>query len=125
MSPVSAWDAGANSVQSEDGDCECVFTMQQVSGVYVGFTVFPESVPARERLTHAFSFSGRKFQIMEAGTGRTSPAAFSDGDEFRIRRVGLTVTYLHNDSVIYTSKVPAYGVLQVGCALYASGDFIV
>ena len=121
---TSAWDAGANSEAVEAGDCECVFTMKQVSGVRIGFTSLPEAVPGLSRLSHSLHFSGRSFQVLEASIGRNAAAPFTDGDEFRIRRVGSTVSYIHNGSTVYTSAVPSTGEVRVGCALYASGDYI-
>lgn len=124
VTPIHAWDAGANSVTSQSGDCECAFTMQLVAGAVVGFTSIPETVPAVARMSHALSFSGRKFQVMEAGAGRTNAHTFADGDSFQIRRHGGTVSYLHNGVVVYTSKVPSSGEIWVGCSLYSSGDYI-
>jgi hypothetical protein len=61
---------------------------------------------------------------MERGVMRTALAAYSNGDEFRIRRIGTTVDYLHNRRRVATSAVASSGTISVGCVLYASGDSI-
>ena len=55
---------------------------------------------------------------------KTAPSSYAYGDTFRVERAGGTVTYLHNDQRIYTSRAASEGTIHVGCALYASGDTI-
>ena len=121
-------DAGANSVVSQEGNCVCTFTMEKVGGAAVGFTTDLDDQGNLSRLSHAFYFRsvGRAclFSVMEHGVGRTYEGEYDPGDEFKIQRAGEKVTFWHNGERVYASDLPSEGEINVGCALYASGDFI-
>lgn len=121
---VLAWNAGANSVVTQEGDCVCTFTMKRVVGVVVGLTAQRENVTDYQRLTHALYFHSGRFNVMERGTVKSDAFAYANGDEFKIQRVRNEVTYIHNGKRVYTSRLPSSGEVSVGCALYASGDAI-
>lgn len=128
VSPIVGWDAGANSVQVIEGDCEVVWTMMAVAGVHVGLTGDRESVPDIERIEHGFMFHLRggvpHFRVVEGGQARSGDLQYEPGDEFVIRRAGGTASYLHNGDVVRSTLARFDGPASVASALYASGDMI-
>lgn len=120
----TGWNAGANSVEAQAGDCACIFDMAKVVGAVCGFTSELEEVTSIDRFTHALYFHGGKVQVLERGVARTLDAAYQTGDTFEIRRVGGKVTYLHKRKPMYASRLVSTGPVHVGGALYASSDTI-
>lgn len=124
------WNSGANSVDTFDGDVELVFSGQQrVVGAAIGITSDREPVGPKDRLTHAFYFfqsqgGQRMFQLMEAGRAMTPAEPYDSADEFRMQRVGNTVTYLRNNRVLLTSLARSHGEVSAGCAMYSAGDSV-
>lgn len=125
---ILGWDAGANSTDIIEGDCEVTWTMGVVAGVYVGLTEEREAVPDPGRIAHGLMFhllgSRPHFRVVEYGEARSSDRPYSHGDEFRIRRVRDKVAWLHNGDEIHSSLAHFMGPASVGCSLYASGDMI-
>lgn len=125
-----AWDAGANSVSSRDGDLRLTFTHGKVVGVVLGLVGERGDVTDRRRIPYAFYLSqtqgGRpQFDVMELGEKVASGGAYvPDVDEFEIRRAGSTVTYWHAGELIHTSRTPSSGLLLASCAVFASSDTV-
>lgn len=128
VSPIVGWDAGANSVQVIEGDCELAWTMEMVVGAYVGLTEDREAVPAPERIAHGFMFHQRAgvpyFRVVEYGEARSNDMPYSPGDEFVVRRARDVVSYLHDGDVIHSSIAHFDGPASAACSLYASGDVV-
>lgn len=126
--PIIGWNGGANSEQEREHDYEAKWTMEFVTGVYVGITTDLGNIDDTTRYAHAFYFhqsANRKlFRIVENGKSRSHDIEYSIGDEFRIRRIGNVVTYWHGDQFLYASGAPLGGMVNVGSTLYASGDRI-
>ena len=118
------WNAGANSVQSHDGDCACTFNMDRVTGAICGFTAELDDVASTARFSHAIYFHGGKYQVVERGIARTPEAPYQAGDEFRIQRTNGVVTYIHERKRVLVSRVLSAGAIYVGGALFASSDTI-
>ncbi|MBH1530588.1 hypothetical protein I5T99_16110 [Stenotrophomonas maltophilia] len=127
---VFEWDAGADSADELDGDVAMRLTMSRAVGVVVGLAILDEaelSDPARVR--HGLYFhqseGGRLLAcVLERGR-RVSPIRLYDPqDLWEVRRIGGTVHYLHNGQRFYTSQQASHGLVVVGCAIYATGDFI-
>lgn len=125
------WNAGANSVDELSGDVEVQMDMPKVLGVCVGF-VATRAIPATnpDRVLYGFRFGlsetgAAVMHVSEQGQQRTAPAAYDPTDIFRIRRIGLNVSYLRNGEVIYASSRPCVEpTLMVGAALFGFGDSI-
>jgi len=126
--PSVGWDAGANSVQERDGDCELRWTMGEVVGVYVGFNIFTNEVADIARYSHSFLFHQRAghplFRIIEEGAARSFDVEYSPLDEFAIRRVGDRVSYWRNGEKLQDSMLESSGTVSAGSSLYVSGDLI-
>jgi hypothetical protein len=127
---VFEWNAGADSADELDGDVAMRLTMSRAVGVVVGLSALDEaelSDPARIR--HGLYFhqsEGGRLQacVLERGR-RVSPIRLYDSqDTWEVRRVGGSVDYLHDGQRFYRSQQASYGLVVVGCAIYATGDFI-
>ncbi len=126
-----AWDAGADSVQTLDGNCHLVFTMPNpVVAAVVGIKGTPNGVGIPELVDFGFYFQigpGANFyNVIENGVAMTAPVTRDSmlDETFEVRRELGKVTYLVNDVVIYTSKQRSTGwVIAPGC-LFATGDSI-
>lgn len=129
------WNSGANSGDTQNGDCVLDFTMAAaVVSAVAGLKPSRDGVGIPELITHGFYFlmgSGQNFYaVIEKGViGSLQTRASGLDDSFEIRRIGRTVTYVVYDAVgniafQQTSSAPLYGpVIASGC-LYASGDTI-
>lgn len=127
--PLAGWDAGANSVDSQTGNCEVAFGMGLVVGVIVGLTTDLEDVADYTRLTHALYFhqdtGGHPvYSVIESGQIVRAAESYALSDTWAIRRVGATVSYFRNSLRVMVSQAPSSGELSVGSALYYSGDMI-
>lgn len=129
-SPIIGWNAGANSIKIQSGDCYCSWQVNnEVVGAVMGFS--PPSRPSYRYadLTHALiviSVNGAKaVQVMESGRYKTAVAPLSNGSTLRIQRLRDDVEYLINGVVIYTSDVLSMGTIRAGAVLYSSGDKII
>lgn len=126
--PTVGWDAGANSVVSVGGDCIATWTMGKVVGVYVGLTSDLGDVTRADRLSHAVYFHQRSgapyFRVVEGGVARSNDLAYALGDEFSIRRARGVVSYWRNGVRLQDSMEESFGEVNVGSALYMSGDLI-
>lgn len=128
VSPIVGWDAGANSVQVIEGDCEAKWTMGMVVGAHIGLTDDREDVTSPERLSHAFYFHQRagvpQFRVVESGSARSNDRPYTSGDEFAIRRARGVVSYWYNGEKLQDSFETSEGEVSVGCAIYMSGDVL-
>lgn len=128
VTATTGWDSGANSGVAQGGNCEAVLTMGLVVGAYVGFTQNLDDVAAINRYSHALYFHQRAgrpvFRIVEEGEARSPDMDYSSIDVFTIRRVAGIVSYWQNDTNILDSTLTSDGDINVGSALYVSGDMI-
>ena len=130
FTPILAWDAGANTINTEDGDCYFQWSVNNdIVGGVAGF-----SPPNRDSwrygdLTHAFfivSVNGaRAIQVIENGQLKGSPLPCPAGAVLYIRRVRGVVEYFINSTRVYTSTTRSTGTIRGGSVLYASGDKII
>ena len=128
---VRAWDAGANSIASVDGDLHVTFNVLTVMGAKVGF--FPEGPrPSADAslLVNAFyvySTADRQRWVI-IDNGRTVQPVqnniATDSTEYEIRRVAGIVSYYVDGELMFTSKTTSDGPLRVGSALYKTGDVV-
>ena len=122
--PIREWDAGADSVVTQAGDCIVTFSMGMVSGVVVGLEHIDSYTVGKERALYGLYFAGRQFQVIESGITRTTPENFTSGDQFEILRYEGRIMYRHNGRLVFTSYTIDNEELQVCTSLYASGDYI-
>lgn len=124
------WNAGANSVVELGGNVEVSFDMGKVIGVCVGFVASRATPTDPDRVGYGMRFGlsetgAAVMHVSEHGQRRTADATYSPSDNFRIRRVGQTVSYIRNGDVIYVSLRPSLEeTLLVGSALFGFGDSI-
>lgn len=127
---VREWDAGANSIATEDGDLHVTFNVPVSAGVKVGF--FPDgdrnSADAEAMPNAFYVFSGTDgFQYAIVDNGRTVVPKNNQANaqtNYEIRRVGGVVSYYVDDELVYTSSVHSSGPLRVGTTMYRTGDMV-
>ena len=118
------WNSGARSIASISGDGGASWTVGQSIGIVCGLNDFDESAGFTE-IDHAFYIASSKYRIIESGSFKTSSSNFSEGDVFRIERLGGTVRYYVDGSLVYTSLKPSEGEVFVDCSLYFYLDSII
>lgn len=121
---VNGWNGGARSVGQLDADGYYEFRVNDApAGVVVGLSIGDTSTLPNEP-THALYVHGAVLEVMESGVVvHTAPIAHDYDNLYRIRRVGLTVTY-STTGWSYESATQASGARILDAAIYASGDFV-
>lgn len=128
--PRIGWDAGSNSHDAFDGDCQTVFAVKQQTAIACGFAPSSRQNDGDwTTLTHAFYFDragngGARWRVIESGLTIVPPRPAGLGDHFTIKRIGGQVSYLVNDQLIHVSNIISAGSIVVGSALYQGGDGI-
>jgi len=69
---------------------------------------------------YAIYFVNTAVYVFENGANKGNFSNFSTGDEFSIRRVGTTVSYLKNGSVFYTSTIPSTTDIVFDSSIYTT-----
>lgn len=123
------WNAGANSIATQSGDCVVRDTMNAVVGVVWGLATDRPDPTDFATIEHGLYFhvngGGQpRVSVMESGRVLNDERTYAVGDEFEIRRNGTRVTYWHAGVQFYRSTVPSTGEVFVGSAMYATGDEI-
>jgi hypothetical protein len=124
--PRAGWDASAYSQTRLDGDLKLTFNVPSSVGVITGLATERRSNDPRD-VPWAFyvwkSGGAEKWAVSEAGVLKTTPVVrVPETDVFRIERCNGTVTYLHNNLIVYVSEANSLGSLVAVTCLYASGD---
>lgn len=127
---VRQWNAGANSIETLDGDVRTNFSLPLgLVGVVVGFKGSRKKQTVPSLIEHGFYFQRQGgvdvLQIIERGSVK-SPASprRDDALKFSIVRRGGDVTYLVNGFHVYASSSPSIGPVVVNACLFASGDTV-
>lgn len=118
--------SGAVSVSTFDGNGGVDFTMAQTTGhnLMVGLSASsPDNNYATIKYA-AYAVSNSALQIYEMGTLKASVGTYVAGDRIKIERVGSTVYYKKNNTILYTSTVPSTGALMVDTSLYTTGGVV-
>ena len=119
------WNSGAVSIGNLTGDGEYSFTApSNVVGVVSGLAT--ADVQGRyQALQWGFYLHSGVFDVRESGLSVLSGGTYVSTDVFRVVRVGATIQYFQNSTLLYTSAVPAPGTLVADGCLYMAGDSIV
>lgn len=124
-----AWNAGANSRIALAGDVEFTFKVAPSLGIIAGFATEPLPVADPNRIQHGLhcwtSPEALHFvQVVEAGKPVGVATNFELTDEFRIQRLGQTVTYWIGSTQIRESAAPSTGRVRCSTILFGPGDRI-
>lgn len=125
-----SWNAGANSINALSGNVEVAFDMPKVLGVCIGFVANRNNPTNPDRVLYGIRFGlsetgAAVMHVSEHGQRRTAETTYLPSDDFRIRRIGQTVSYIRNGEVIYVSRRPSLEeTLLVGSSLFGFGDAI-
>jgi len=118
------WNSGARSISSIKGDGGASWTVGQSIGIVCGLNDNDGSAGIKE-IDHAFYINSSKYRIIESGAFKSSESSFSEGAVFRIERLGGTVRYYVDGSLVYTSLNTSEGEVFVDCSLYFYLDSII
>jgi len=119
----TAWgNGGSASILAHTGSFAVEFSTSETNKAKVGG--LSANNPDADYTSIDFAIhlkSDGNYLIRENGTQKASPGAYSTSDVFKVKRSGTTVTYLKNNSVVYTSTVTSTGTLLADTALYNNG----
>ena len=126
---TAAWDSGASSVESFDGDGEVSFTTNDPNDmVAVGLGEANADATLGDIEYAMNANSNVSIRIYEGGSlAYTHPSyVFTPGDVGRVLRLGTEITYWFNGENIYTSGVTdPNNTLYCDCSIYGQNDIIV
>lgn len=117
------FDSGAASVQTIAGDGGVAFSVLELGTSRLCGLSNSNADVDYQTIGYALALGGNNtVYIYENGTMRGGAfCAFVSGDRFSIERVGTTVVYKKNGSILYTSLVASTGSLLVDVSLYTPG----
>jgi len=117
--------AGAASSDSIRWDGAVEFTVQQTNTYRMLGLSNSNADASYQSIGYAiYAASGGRLYVYESGHNRGQVGTYSVGDVLRVERVGSTVYYKRNGSVVYTSNVGSSGVLIADASIYSNGGTI-
>ena len=120
---ASGWgNSGAASVQTIPGDGAVEF-MVMASNTKLILGLSNSNEDARDR-TIDYAILARDYgtvAVYENGVGRGDFGTYQSGDILRVERVGSTIVYKQNGTVLYTSTIPSTGELIADAAINLTG----
>lgn len=127
--PRIGWDTAAQSVEGFSGDCELSFSLDPVTGAYVGLSNADYGVTDVGRFVCAFYLyrsAGRAVStVVVGGTQRIAPLEYASDTVFTIRRLRGVLFFLVDGATVFEISDPAFGEeLYADTSLYASGDAV-
>ena len=113
------WDAGTASLQRFEGDGAVEFKIPTIAGSaqMVGFSSNNTNAGYSSIDFALYTDGAGNIRVFEKGVEKGIFGIYADGDILRLERVGITVTYKHNDVIIYTSTAISIGALIVDTSL--------
>jgi flagellar hook assembly protein FlgD len=122
ISPSFAWDSGAVSETTFNGDGGVSFIIPQTSGNLMTGLAYPNSDTTYQSINYAINTADNgNIYVYESGVSRGGFGVYQAGDQLSVERAGSTIIYKKNSESFYTSTVPANGILQVDSAVYTPG----
>lgn len=111
-------DAAARSITAFNGDIYAKYTTRLNGTVYFGLAT-NNTTAAASSINFAIRVdSAGEIRIYEAGTLKTTHGtAAKKGDWLRVQRVGTTITYWHNRTLVYTSATATSSSLYCDTAI--------
>lgn len=141
---IPAWDGGARSLISLDGDGYFAYSVaSSVSGVVAGLNGDDTGYHFSD-IKQGFYFSRGEYRIIENGFWTTGPLPYSTTDKFYLFRVGSDVLYIHSTSTDPTdfttdsrypglllpapitaiSSTQSFGRVFLDASLYEQNDYV-
>ena len=120
---IAGWNAGANSIDVQNGDCYFTWAVNDdIVGGVAGIGPVDRSPNNYAQLTHAIqiiSANGtRVCQVVERGAYKGSLVPLGSGAALYIQRARGIVEYRVGGTRIYTSSTPSTGSIRAGGVLY-------
>lgn len=128
--PNPGWNAGANSVATQSGDCYLSWMVNaDCAGAVTGFCAPNRPSYVYYDIQHGIyttSTNGALVaQVVERGVTKGDLVGFDAADELYIRRFKDRVEYYVAGTRIYVSSVPSRGTIRAGTSLYLDHDEII
>ena len=120
------WNATGSSCVSLPGDGWVEFSTNENNLLKGAGLSADNPDTALTTIDYSFYLDGgsHQFQVIENGSAHGAGTAYSAGDIFRVKRVGTTITYYHNNTLYYTSLVASTGPLIFDSSLSDIGATI-
>jgi len=118
------WNSGARSIPMLLNSGRAEFKAPWgITGCVAGLND-ADTGPGYVEIEHAWYVSKGKAKVFESGVQAYNHGAYADGDLFAVERIGSTITYKVNGSVVYTSAIPSAGVAVLDASLFRGEDYI-
>lgn len=118
------WTASALSLRGITGAGSAFFHAGgAVVGAVAGFNASEEG-SGFVGIDHGIRFASGSAFVVEAGADMHAIGAYTESDEFEVRRVAQTVTYHRNGALLYTSEAKSVGAVLLDVSLFAAGDHV-
>jgi hypothetical protein len=122
-STADSWGTGGVLVSTNEFSGDFTFSFKGLETVYyryIGISDAALSGLGNTSIDYAFYLQNAGVaDVRESGTLRTSTFAYTKDSIFRIQRNGSTITYYHNDTLIYTSLVAFASPIKIDIAVYS------
>jgi hypothetical protein len=122
-STADSWGTGGVLVSTNEFSDDFTFSFKGLETVYyryIGISDAASSGLGNTSIDYAFYLQNAGVaDVRESGTLRTSTFAYTKDSIFKIQRNGSTITYYHNDTLIYTSLVAFALPIKIDIAVYS------
>ncbi len=118
---TNSWDTGSAAMARFPGDGGVEFTAAQTNKILACGISSSDTNYNYNEIDYTFYLGAAgDLYIYENGVSRGAFGTYQIGDRLRVERLGNTVVYQLNGSLIYTSSVPSTGTLLVDSALFSA-----
>jgi hypothetical protein len=122
-STADSWGTGGILVSANEFSGDFTFSFKGLETVYyryIGISDAALSGLGNTSIDYAFYLQNAGVaDVRESGALRTSTFAYTKASIFKIQRNGSTITYYHNDTLIYTSLVAFASPIKIDMAVYS------
>jgi hypothetical protein len=127
-STADSWGTGGVLVSTNEFSGDFTFSFKSLETVYyryIGISDAALSGLGNTSIDYAFYLQNAGVaDVRESGTLRTSTFAYTKASIFKIQRNGSTITYYHNDTLIYTSLVAFALPIKIDIAVYSQNCIV-
>ncbi len=122
---TGSWDAGAFSTQSIPANSEgwIEFTMSDNNSHKMLGLSSTNTDAGYATINYAlYGATNSVLMVYENGTGTDLGMPYTSTDVFRVERIGTSIVYRKNGTIIRTSPTPSSGALFADCSIYTTAS---